>query len=216
MHILHVIADPMPLEEAVNRRVAQAFFRTLNEAAPDVEVDTYDLYSAPPPYFDYPIFRFLWYPMIKPGYEPTSSETAAGRVLADMSSRFNVADALVLTAPVWNYSVPAILKAWIDVTVAPNYSFQFVDGRRVPLHRIRKLFFFLSSGGSMGHGKVRDSLMHQLLTTFAYIGITDVATVFADCQDASLYPDYLQRERDAAAQAVSLARALAAAAHAGA
>lgn len=205
----------MPPEEAVNRRVAQAFFDTLNDAAPGIEVDTFDLYSAPPPFFDYPIFRFLWYPMLKPGYVPTASEKAAGRVLAEMSARFNVADALVLTAPVWNYSVPAILKAWIDVTIAPNYSFRFVNGRREPLHRIRKLIFFLSSGGSMGHGKVRDSLMHQLQTTFAYIGIEDANTVFADCQDPALYPDFRQREQDAIAQAQSLARALWSSAQAG-
>lgn len=214
MRILHVIADPMPPEEAVNRRVAEAFFSTLRDCAPWIDVDTFDLYAAPPPFFDYPLFRFLWYPMLKPGYEPTPSEKVAGRVLAEMSARFNAADALVLTAPVWNYSMPAILKAWIDVTIAPNYSFRFVNGQREPLHRVRRLYFFLSSGGSMGHGKVRDSLMHQLQTTFSYIGIDDVTTVFADCQDPALYPDFRQRELSAIAQAQALARALPVAARA--
>ena len=199
----------MPPDEAVNRRVAQAFFSTLNGVAPQIEVDTYDLYASPPPYFDYPMYRFLWYPLTKSGYEPTPREEAAGQLLSEHSARFNGAHMLALTAPVWNYSIPAILKAWIDVTITPNFSFRFVGNGREPLHQIKRLVFFLSCGGTMGRGKLRESLMNQLLATFAFIGITEVTTVFVEGQDPSLYPDYRQRERYAIEQAESLAREIA-------
>lgn len=200
----------MPPEEAVNRRVAAAFFDELHVRAPQIEVDTYDLYKAPPPFFDYPLFRFLWYPIIRGGYQPTPREIEAGQVVSRLSARFKAAHMLVLTAPVWNYSVPAILKAWIDVTIAPNFSFRFVDRKLVPLHQIGRVFIFLSSGGSMGQGKVRDSLLTQLSAAFAFIGINDVTTVFVDCQDSALYPDSRERELRAIEQAQSLAREIAA------
>ena len=37
--------------------------------------------------------------------------------------KLNSADVLVLTMPMWNYSVPAIMKAWIDQILLPGKTF---------------------------------------------------------------------------------------------
>lgn len=206
LKILHVIADPLGPDKAVNKRVAKAFFDTLGEIAPEIVVDTHDLYAARPPFIDYPLFRFLWNPSVDGDHEPTTEEHAARRFIREQCARFVGADILVLTAPVWNYSVPAILKAWIDVMIAPNYTFRFGDKGPEPLHRVRELLIFLSSGGTMSRHNARESLINQLSAAFEFIGVTESKVVWADGQDPALYPDYRQREAAALKQAELLAR----------
>ena len=95
----------------MNKRVAQAFFNTLNEIAPEIDVDTCDLYAAPPPFINSRIIEYFWYPPDAGGYEPTTEDLAARQFIREQCARLVAADILVLTAPVWNYGVPAIMKS---------------------------------------------------------------------------------------------------------
>jgi FMN-dependent NADH-azoreductase len=209
LKILHVIADPLAPDNAVNKRVARAFFNTLNEIAPEIDVDTYDLYAAPPPFINSPIIQFLWYPPGAGGFEPTPEDHSASQFIREQCARLVAADILVLTAPVWNYGVPAIMKAWIDIMIAPNHTFRIGPGGPEPLHRVREFFIFLSSGGTLSRHNARDGLINQLSAAFEYIGITEPRIVWADGQDPALHPDYQQREQAALKQAELLAREIA-------
>lgn len=199
----------MPPAEAVNKRIAQAFFQRLSELAPEIEagieVDEYDLYTAPPNFFDYNTYRYLWYPFADEAYQAGPEEERAGRLVADQCRRFNRADILALTAPVWNYYVPAILKSWIDLVVAPNQTYRFGAGGMEPLHRLQRLVLFISSGGTMARDNARESLLQLLTAPFAFIGIKETHVVWADGQDRRLFADAQERE----AQAVKEARLLA-------
>jgi putative NADPH-quinone reductase len=59
------------------------------------------------------------------------------------------AEALVLSYPVWNFGLPAILKGFFDRVFLPGVSFRIVDGVSQPsLHNIRKLAAVTTYGGS--------------------------------------------------------------------
>ncbi len=210
MNILHVIADPLPPAVAVNKRIAEAFFATLVEIAPDTNVDTHDLYADRPPFIDAALLQFLWMPATDGGAGPGPAEEAARQYVRTQCARVAAADVLVLAAPVWNYGVPAILKAWIDVIIAPNHTFRFGAHGPEPLHKIKDVFFFLSSGGTMTRHNARHGLTDQIGAAFGFIGIREPKVVWADGQDSKLHPDYRQREQAALDQARSLAREIAA------
>lgn len=54
--------------------------------------------------------------------------------------RLMKAEALVLSHPVWNFGMPAILKGYLDRVFLPGVSFKIVDGRVKPnLQHIRKV-----------------------------------------------------------------------------
>jgi len=87
------------------------------------------------------------------------------------------ADHLVIGTPVYNYNVPAVLKAWIDNVVRKGLTLGF-DGRG--MLGGKKATVLIASGGSYGEGspiRERDIATHYLRLILGVIGIVDVTFV---------------------------------------
>ena len=125
MNVLHICANPKPTEESVCKQLSISFISTLIEKNPDIEVNNVDLYQDPPPFLTYAAYRGIWNPAFDPAYKPTREEQKAVEYADRHAKNFNEADVLVLTMPMWNFSVPAIMKGWIDQIMAPNRTFVF-------------------------------------------------------------------------------------------
>jgi FMN-dependent NADH-azoreductase len=121
MNVLHVIANPRPIEESVSKQLAAAFFGKLLELNPDVTVNNVDLYQEPPPYLS---LRGLQAastsPLTDAAYKPTKVEEDAIRYAKQQAEVLRQADVLVLTMPMWAGGPPAIMKAWLDQVVQPE------------------------------------------------------------------------------------------------
>jgi FMN-dependent NADH-azoreductase len=210
LEILSVIADPMPPEESVDRRLGAAFFEAVRATAPRTVVTEVDLYAEPPPFFDYRTYRYLWYPVGRPGYTPSPEEEEAGAYARAMAARFNRADVVTVATPMWNYSVPAILKAWIDQVICPGQTYRLMPDGPVPLHRVKRMLVFATSGGAYAVDDPRDCLLRLVRCAFGFIGIGDVAAVWAEGQNRRLFPDAPERLERAMVRAAELGREIAA------
>lgn len=99
----------------------------------------------------------------------------------DNKERFLKADVLLLVFPVYWYSVPAIVKAWIDMIQA--WAYRYESGPYAnPLHNIKKVmiiyscaqdYFFLDEAYNI-------PVQEQLLETFRFIGISDIEFFVVD------------------------------------
>jgi len=210
MRLLHVVADPIPTEEAVDRQLAAAFLDALRAADPAARVEEIDLYADPPPYFDYALYRFLWRPLGDPGYAPSAEETAAGRYATRHAAKMREADVLLLTAPMWNYSVPGILKSWIDQVICPGGTYRLGPQGPEPIHAVKRVVLFTASGGRYGPDDRRDCLTNLVRAAFGFLAVRDVDVVWADGQNRHQFPDAAERREAALDRARSLARSLAA------
>ena len=77
--------------------------------------------------------------------------------------KFNDADILVLTMPMWNYSVPAIMKAWIDQVLLPGKTFSINKEEGINgLHKIKRIVLLVSSGAAYKEDDDRDALSRQV------------------------------------------------------
>ena len=84
------------------------------------------------------------------------------------------ADTVVLGTPMYNFTVPASLKAWIDYVVRPGKTFRRVaNGELEGLCTGKKVYVCTASSGK-SRGTGMDHLRPYLDTIFAFIGITDV------------------------------------------
>ena len=162
----------------------------------------------PPPYYDQEMFRFVWVPVSDPDYQPSSSEWAAAQYMLRHVELLRGADLLLLSAPVWNYYLPAVLKAWVDQVLSPGQMFDLGAEGRVPLHRIRAMVSIVSSGGWVSEQGFAQSLFHLLQATFQYAGIERHHELLIEGQESALYPDHAQREAEAIAAAEQLAVAI--------
>ena len=107
MNILHVCANPKPTEESISKQLASAFFGKVIELKPDVELVNVDLYDEKPPFYSYDLYKRAWYPVFDETYEPSKVEEMSLNYANGQVEKFKAADVLVLTMPMWNYSVPA-------------------------------------------------------------------------------------------------------------
>ncbi|MBN1269795.1 MAG: NAD(P)H-dependent oxidoreductase [Kiritimatiellae bacterium] len=189
MNILHVCANPKPTEESASKQLAVAFFAALAAKNVEFDVNNVDLYQNPPPFLSYETFRGLWFPIYIDGYQATDAEVEAAAYARQQGELFNDADILVLTTPMWNFAVPAILKAWMDQVIAPNITFEIGADGAQPLHHIRQIVLLVASGGTYKEDDPRDALTSQVRAAFKFIGIDDVQVAWADGQNPLFFSD---------------------------
>jgi len=210
MNILHVCANPKPTEESVCKQLAAAFFGKMIELKPDVELVNVDLYDEKPPFYSYELYKRAWYPVFDESYEPSKAEEMAVNYAAKQAELFNAADVLVLTTPMWNFSAPAILKAWIDQILCPGLTFSISkeDGIK-PLHKIKSIVLLVASGGVYKEDDERDALSRQIRSAFGFVGIEDLEIVWAEGQNPLFFDNAEENKAMAIEAAAEIAEDIA-------
>ena len=85
------------------------------------------------------------------------------------------ADRLIIVHPIYWYSLPSILKTWVDLIT--NYAYKYVSGNNAnALHNIKKVFVVNTSLMPLFYRKyfTANPAKKQLLYTFKFIGIKDI------------------------------------------
>lgn len=99
------------------------------------------------------------------------SDTLVGELAA--------ADTIVIGLPVYNFSVPASLKAWIDLIARVGLSFEYSEsGPRGLLIGKRAIVAFVSGGTQIGSDV--DFASNYIRHILGFVGITEVEFVAAD------------------------------------
>ena len=138
MKLLHVCADPNPTEDSVAKQLAARFFSKVIEINDEAEIVNIDLYDDKPPFISHEGYRGTWSPILIQGYSTTDAEINASNYARRQGEEFNTADVIILTMPMWNNSLPAAMKAWLDQVVAPGITYDFNGGDYRPLHKVKK------------------------------------------------------------------------------
>jgi FMN-dependent NADH-azoreductase len=79
----------------------------------------------------------------------------------------------------WNFGIPSLLKAWIDLVVRPGKTFAYADSGVQGLAKGKKAILVVASGGVFTYGpwKSWDFAEPYLRQILKFIGIEDVQTV---------------------------------------
>lgn len=89
------------------------------------------------------------------------------------------ADAIVLAAPMYNFSIPSQVKSWLDYLARAGTTFKYGANGAEGLVA-NKPVFVQSTRGGQHRGTVRDTIEPLLVSFFGFIGITDVRFTFAE------------------------------------
>lgn len=209
MNILHICANPKPTDQSVSKQLAARFFGKLMELNPGVELQDVDLYQEKPPYYSNELFQRMWNPIFDASYEPTKAEEVSAHYARKQSELFNAADVVVMTMPMWNFSAPAVMKAWMDQVIAPGLTFDLDENGAKPLHKVKSLVLLVASGGVYKEADERDALARQVSAAFGFIGIDDIRIAWADGQNPLFCSDHEVRREMALDAAEELAEELA-------
>lgn len=165
--VLH-IKSSSNLNSANTRSVGEALHRRF--AAQGADITVRDLATSPVPHIDPAFLGALF------SGNPDASELALSDTLLDEVVK---SDVLLIEAPMYNFAIPSVLKAWIDHVARAGKAFRYTAEGPQGLLGGKKAILVLSSGGIYSQGPAQ-ALDHQetyLRAIMNFFGITDIETI---------------------------------------
>lgn len=117
---------------------------------------------------------------------------------ASTLAEFIAADAVVIAAPMYNFTIPTQLKAWIDRVAVAGQTFRYTEAGPEGLCGGKKVVIVSTSGGI--HAGQASGIAHEeyLKLVLGFLGITDIEIVRAE---GLAYGDEVRNNAMSAAQA---------------
>jgi FMN-dependent NADH-azoreductase len=176
MIILHIdssITGPA----STSRMLSAAVVAALQTSDPDLQVIRRDLDADPIPHLD---SKRL--PTVRPANAPAGAAGVADEG-AGALDEFLAADIVVIGAPMYNFTIPSQLKAWIDRILIAGKTFSYTANGPVGLVGGKRIIVASSRGGLYAPGmafEANDFQERYLRAVFAFIGIGDIEIIRAE------------------------------------
>lgn len=195
--LLYITAHPNDHTASVSMAAGQAFIESYREANPQDEVVHLDLYKADIPYIDNDVFS---------GWGKLASGTTFDQLTADeqrkigrlgqLVDQFVAADKYVFVNPMWNFSFPPLMKAYIDAICVAGKTFRYSEQGPVGLLTDKKAFHIQANGGVYSEGPAAEVEMgHRYLAVLMnFFGVPSFDKLFTEGHAA--FPDKAQQIKD--------------------
>lgn len=96
-------------------------------------------------------------------------------------AEIEAADTLVIGLPIYNFGMPAALKAWVDMVARARRTFRYTEYGPEGLLTGKRAFIVVTSGGTEAFSEIDFATPH-LKHVLGFIGIKDVTVIRADQQ----------------------------------
>ena len=159
---------------SASRELSRDLIEALNDRYGDVHAVRRDLSA------DMPFVDEAW---IEANFTPEESRTHRHRDALAFSdslvAELKEADVLVIGVPMYNFSIPASLKAWIDMIARARLTFRYTGKGPEGLLKGKKAYLVVATGG-VPVGSPVDFATPYLKHALGFIGISDVEIIAAD------------------------------------
>ncbi|PHR61556.1 MAG: FMN-dependent NADH-azoreductase [Robiginitomaculum sp.] len=133
-------------------------------------------------------------------FTPDDARTDAQRAKLSLSNQLVdelvAADTIIIATPIYNFSVPASLKAWVDMVARVHRTFHYTDQGPVGLLENKCVIVFVASGGT-NVGSAIDFATPYLKFVLGFMGITNVQIIAADAMSSDA-----EQKRKSASEAI--------------
>ncbi|MGB3711140.1 MAG: NAD(P)H-dependent oxidoreductase [Erythrobacter sp.] len=116
---------------------------------------------------------------LTPKDERTPEQAELAEISDTLIAELQAADIIVLATPVYNFGVPATVKAWADLVARQGTTFKYTESGPVGLLDAKKAYVTAASGGT-AMGSNIDYMSTWLTFFLGFLGISDVELVAAD------------------------------------
>ena len=110
--------------------------------------------------------------------ERSEAQRAKLAMSDEMVAELEAADTIVIGVPIYNFGVPAALKAWVDMVCRARRTFAYSENGPVGLLKDKKAYLVIASGGTDSGSEI-DFATGYLRHVLGFIGIHDVTVVDA-------------------------------------
>ena len=170
-----VIESSARQQGSVSRELTQQFIAQWHAANPADQIQVRDVAANPLPHLDLTLLGG-W---MTPAEQQSDAEKAALARSNELTEELLAADVLVLAAPMYNFSIPSTLKAWLDHVLRAGVTFKYTETGPQGLLTGKRAFVLTARGGIYA-GSALDHQEPYLRQALAFIGIHDVQFIHAE------------------------------------
>ncbi|MDP4795354.1 MAG: NAD(P)H-dependent oxidoreductase [Rhodospirillales bacterium] len=185
-----LVMDTSPRNDSVSRQLTSHFIEKVSAQFPDVRVLHRDIGANPPEQIDDELINALRREPETLTDRQIAARTASDAMIAEMAQ----ADAIVIGAPMHNFTITAAMRTWLDHVARPGKTFGY-DPQTGPIGLLKdKPVYVLSTrGGKYGDGSPEnaspaDFQSGYLRHIFAFMGLKDVRIIAANGMDMGPEP----------------------------
>lgn len=176
-NILHIISSPRG-EASFSIRLGNAIVEKAKAAYPGSTVKEHNLTTDNFPHLEESHLNAFFTPAenrTPANIEALSHSDQAIKEIMD-------ADIIVIGAPLYNFSIPSNLKAWIDHIARAGITFKYDENGPEGLIKGKKLYIAMSTGAVYSEGvfQAYDFASPYLKAVLGFLGLTDVTIVRAE------------------------------------
>lgn len=164
MNILHIDSSILGANSA-SRAITAEIVTRLRAQHPGAAISRVDLDAEPLPH-------------LSAGSLARTDATEAARAERAMAD-FLAADVIVIGAPMYNFSIPSTLKAWIDRIAVAGKTFRYTASGPEGLAKGKRVFLAITQGGVHELGGASEHHESYLRFVLGFLGIDDITVVRA-------------------------------------
>ena len=191
--ILHIDAsvraaiNPNSNHNSISKNIASRLINSWKQQLPIDEYIYRDVGMNPPPFINQDWIDAVFTPDNKRTEAQHDVLSISDQLIAEVSS----SDILVISSPMYNYGMPAQLKAWFDQIIRINKTFDFDLARGdFPLQPLLtgKILIIITSSGEFGFEKdgIRHDMSHlvpHIRTLSKYLGVEKIYEITSEYQE---------------------------------
>jgi FMN-dependent NADH-azoreductase len=202
MKLLHIDSSVLG-PHSVSRQVSAAIVDRLYKATPALEIVYRDLTATPLAHLSGSHLAAAQGAV--PEAVALQQDLAAGQTVLE---EFLAADIVVIGAPMYNFTIPSQLKAWIDRILVSGKTFKYSAQGVEGLAGNKRVIIAISRGGFYGAGTPSAAAEHletYLRSVFGFVGIANPEIIVAE--GVQVGPEHREKALESALTAATKLRA---------
>ncbi len=178
--LLYITANVKEVKDSYSLSVGEEFLKEYENLNPTDEIIRLDLFKTEIPFLDEQLVGHV-FGTVK--YDEIDEEHKRKvQVMKSNLEQFIDADKYVFVTPLWNFSVPPVVRAYFDNVSVSGKTFKFTEKGHQGLLTGKKALCIQSSGG-MYNKRGSQAVEHgvpYIKTILAFLGVVDVQAVFVE------------------------------------
>lgn len=184
-------------DQSITRKLTDELLAHFTAKYPDAKVVTRDLVAEPLAHID-PVTTSAIRTPPETHEEAVAAAYPEERAVLD---EFLASDVVIVGAPMYNFSIPSQLKAWLDRLGVPGVTFKYSAEGPEGLAGGRKVVVASARGGEYSSDQMAENQESLLATFFGFIGIDNLH--FVRVEKAGYGPDAIAAGMEAAKQEIA-------------
>jgi len=181
--VIYIYANPKPKELSYSLTVGDVFLQSYKNANPNDEIITLDLYNMDITFIDGDVLSGWGKLAQKNSFQQLNpSEQKKISSMNTLLEQFISADKYVFATPLWNFTVPPMMKAYLDNICIAGKTFKYTENGAEGMLTGKKAVHIQARGGIYTSGPAADFEMGDkyINSVLSFVGITDKQSIIIE------------------------------------